>query len=90
MQITRQQRINNIPLEMINGLRNLALQYRGMLAEGIDAPAQQGLAAIKVSAAEIRTSWGDNIAEMETVLGHILDGPHATPSSAIVAELVPC
>lgn len=78
MQITRQQRINNIPIEMINGLRNMALQYRGMFAEGITVPAQQGLAAITVTPAEVLTAWGENIKEMEAVLAHILDGP-ATP-----------
>lgn len=76
MQITRQNRINSIPGEMISHMRQMCEKFRDHLTKGIELPAgtPPGMPAFKCSADEIKEAFGENLKAMETVIEFVLDG----------------
>lgn len=76
MQISRQQRINGIPGEMITEARKLCERFRTFLKDGIDLEAGKppGHPAFKCSGEEIKEAFGDGLKDMETWIGFALDG----------------
>lgn len=74
MKLDRKQRINQIANQMVTALNNVATECRQYLSKGIDSPAQNGEAAIKATAEEVRDALSENLKNVEIAVSFILDG----------------
>lgn len=76
MQLTRQQRINNVSTEIVEEMRKQLGQYRRFLKDGIKLPegTPPGYPAFVCTGQEIKDALGDNLKPVETVIEFVLDG----------------
>jgi len=85
MQLTRQQRINNIGTTMVNELLQLAFTCRQILQNGYTIPERDGCQALEATGEEICHGLGDNAESVKAILSLILD-PIDRPFSDIKTE----
>lgn len=76
MQITRQQRVNSVPGEMITDIRKTCERFRGFLKDGIKLASgtPPGFPAFECTGGEIKEAFGESLKEMETLIAFVLDG----------------
>lgn len=89
MQVTREQRLNNIGMELVTKMRNNCEEFQTFLDKGIDLPAgnpRPGLPPFKCNGDEVKASLGDNLKPFQTVLDFVLKGKSNKISASNEAE----